>query len=154
MKKNFIPSVIICMLLVVIFAQSGIASDAAAGSSADPLATKSYVDSVKELSSSEVNAVAENLIKESTATMNYVSVPANKTITFSKVGTEAILMSGSATITGNTSGYFVDTSMGTTLKRYKSIGKYRNNIFGKAGVSLKAGSGGAGMYVNGAYTIK
>lgn len=142
------------MLMVAIFAQSGMASGAEAGSAADPLATKSYVDSVKELSSDEVNAVAENLIKESTATMRYIYVPANKTISFSKTGTEVILVGGSATITGNTSGYFVDTSAGDRLFRNKNIAKYKNNIYGKEGVTLKTGSSGANLYINGAYTVK
>lgn len=149
------------------------AADNSAGTSNDPLVTKSYVDSKiaaitnggtgstdvkKELEAQEQLIVTlmqeiENLKAEQNSTYQVVTVPAGQTL-YGSQGTEVIVRSGEAEVVASEAGGLQDMTQGTDLNGGQSVPKYHLLIIpredGRGITAVKKLT----LMVRGAYTIE
>lgn len=117
---------------------AGAASSARPGSSNDPLITLSYLE----------ERLAE--VTGGSAAYNMVTISKGKTMTAS-FGTEFILYSGSATISGSKG--IINLSSGQLFKNSNSITLYSLYFFQDTLTGIKASSECV-VYIKGSYSIK
>ncbi len=156
--KNKIIGMTVTGGLLLALATTTIVSGADAGSTGDPLVTKSYVDAkINDLvtlinSSVTGNGNVENNIS-SDAQYKVVSVPKGSTILGGE-GTEMILRSGKATIVSTTSNGLVNMTTGVDALSGTDVPK--NNLMivpRQDGRGLKITADGANVMVRGFYEI-
>ncbi len=121
------------MLATLVVGSSVYAAKGDAGSSNDPLVTKSYVDSkvtqlqkTVEVQASMIDLLAQeinNMGKEESSGYEVVTVPAGQSIV-GKQGTEIIVRSGNGQVLASDGGGLQDMTEGTDLLGGSEIPKY------------------------------
>ncbi len=159
MKKKILATAVTGGLLLAMLTTT-LVSGADAGTSSDPLVTKSYVDAkINELklliTESVINNANTGSTNTSTADAQYkvVAVPKGSTIVGGE-GTEMILRSGTATIVSSTSNGLVNMTTGVDALSGTNVPK--NNLMivpRQDGRGLKITAEGANVMVRGYYEI-
>ena len=121
------------MLATLVVGSSVYAAKGDAGSSNDPLVTKSYVDSkvtqlqkTVEVQASMIDLLTQeinNMGKEESSSYEVVTVPAGQSIV-GKQGTEIIVRSGNGQVLASDGGGLQDMTEGTDLLGGSEIPKY------------------------------
>ncbi|MBP3912299.1 MAG: hypothetical protein J6D39_12545 [Niameybacter sp.] len=121
------------MLATLVVGSSVYAAKGDAGSSNDPLVTKSYVDSkvtqlqkTVEVQASMIDLLTQeinNMSKEESSSYEVVTVPAGQSIV-GKQGTEIIVRSGNGQVLASDGGGLQDMTEGTDLLGGSEIPKY------------------------------
>lgn len=121
------------MLATLVVGSSVYAAKGDAGSSNDPLVTKSYVDSkvtqlqkTVEVQASMIDLLTQeinNMGKEESSSYEVVTVPAGQSIV-GKQGTEIIVRSGNGQVLASEGGGLQDMTEGTDLLGGSEIPKY------------------------------
>ena len=121
------------MLATLVVGSSVYAAKGDAGSSNDPLVTKSYVDSkvtqlqkTVEVQASMIDLLTQeinNMGKEGSSSYEVVTVPAGQSIV-GKQGTEIIVRSGNGQVLASDGGGLQDMTEGTDLLGGSEIPKY------------------------------
>ena len=121
------------MLATLVVGSSVYAAKGDAGSSNDPLVTKSYVDSkvtqlqkTVEVQASMIDLLTQeinNMGKEESSSYEVVTVPAGQSIV-GKQGTEIIVRSGNGQVLASDGGGLQDMTEGTDLLVGSEIHKY------------------------------
>lgn len=121
------------MLATLVVGSSVYAAKGNAGSSNDPLVTKSYVDSkvtqlqkTVEVQASMIDLLTQeinNMGKEESSSYEVVTVPAGQSIV-GKQGTEIIVRSGNGQVLASDGGGLQDMTEGTDLLGGSEIPKY------------------------------
>ncbi len=161
--KNKILTTIVSGLLVTILATT-VVSAADAGSSSDPLVTKSYVDTKINELKAQIVALASNNTGNTTPTVEtpavsnaqyqVVLVPKGSKIIGGE-GTEMILRSGTATIVSPTSNGLVNMTTGVDALNGTSIPKNNLMIVPRAdGRGFNVTSDNTNVMVRGNYEIR
>ncbi len=160
--KNKIIGMTVTGALLLALATSTIVSGADAGSSSDPLVTKSYVDAkINDLislinSNTTGNGNTDNNTNTDTTTdsqYKVVAVPKGSTILGGE-GTELILRSGKGTIVSTTSNGLVNMTTGVDALNGTEVPK--NNLMivpRQDGRGIKITADGANVMVRGYYEI-
>lgn len=158
MKNKFIKTTLISGVLLAVFTTS-IVSGADAGSSSDPIVTKSYVDAkVADLKSYVDTSLASmssvNNGGSSSAQYEVVLVPKGKSIIGGE-GTEMILRSGKASVVSTTTNGLVDMTTGIDALNGSAVTQNHLMIVPRDdGRGLKVTSDNTNIMVRGSYEIK
>ncbi len=124
--KNKIMATALASGLILTMVTTTIVSGADAGSNADPLVTKSYVDTkISDLKVLVTSALTENANNSTDSQYKVVTVPAGSTIMGGE-GTEMILRSGKAAVSSPNANGIVNMTTGIDAQSGTDIPK--NNL--------------------------
>ncbi len=167
MKKKIISSILSGLLVTVL--ATTIVSAADAGSSSDPLVTKSYVDTKVNELKAQITSLTNNNSNTNTGNTNTTTDTSNNASSSqyqvvlvpkgSKIiggeGTEMILRSGTATIVSPTSNGLVNMTTGVDALNGTSVPKNNLMIVPRAdGRGFNVTADNTNVMVRGSYEIK
>ena len=163
MKRNIILLIVAGLILAMSFSVIVFGAESGAGSAADPLVSKSYVDDLYNRLMDKINAVSESASQTSASASQsssdtsfvVVEVEAGQTI-IGREGTEMVMRSGknTASIPSTAGGGIVDLTSGSDISDGKTITNNHHLLFSRddgRGVYCK---NHAYVMVKGAYIIQ